>query len=92
MHAPLCVLSLFWERLNSTTNTLYCDANEMLMTHSLSPSSWVQDTRLKYKTKVGKSTLVVKQHVPGGKWALVPNPGACWSSPRCKLLHLGLPQ
>jgi hypothetical protein len=35
-----------------------------------------QDTHLKFKTKVGNaSTLTIKQHVPGGKWALVPTPG-----------------
>ncbi|EFN51562.1 hypothetical protein CHLNCDRAFT_59805 [Chlorella variabilis] len=33
-----------------------------------------KDTHLKYKAKLGKSTLTVKQHVPGGKWALAPNP------------------
>ena len=36
---------------------------------------WLQDTRLKWKGSVGKADLTVKQLVPGGKWALVPNPG-----------------
>ncbi|PRW20385.1 bifunctional sensory photoreceptor isoform A [Chlorella sorokiniana] len=33
-----------------------------------------KDTRLKWKGKVGKNDLTLKQHVPDGKWALVPNP------------------
>jgi hypothetical protein len=36
----------------------------------------VQDTHLKFKTAaVAGSSLTIKQHVPGGLWALVPNPG-----------------
>lgn len=35
----------------------------------------MQGTRLKWKGKLGKSDLTLKQHVPDGKWALVPNPG-----------------
>ncbi|KAI7836502.1 hypothetical protein COHA_009649 [Chlorella ohadii] len=34
----------------------------------------LQGTRLKWKGKLGKSDLTLKQHVPDGKWALVPNP------------------
>lgn len=34
----------------------------------------LQDTRLKWKTDVGKGKLTVKQTVPAGNWALVPNP------------------
>lgn len=40
-------------------------------------TSALQDTRLKWKGKVGKNDLTLKQHVPDGKWALVPNPGQC---------------
>lgn len=42
----------------------------------LLPAAPVQDTHLKVKTRVGDdTTLTIKQHVPGGKWALVPTPG-----------------
>lgn len=30
---------------------------------------------MKAKGQVGGATLTVKQHVPAGKWALLPNPG-----------------
>ncbi len=33
-----------------------------------------QDTRLKWKADVGEGKLTVKQTVPAGNWALVPNP------------------
>jgi hypothetical protein len=46
----------------------------------------VQDTRFKWKTKLaGGAALTIKQHVPGGNWALIPNPGV----PHCALLAAG---
>lgn len=64
-------------------------ADALLLPAAAAPLTWLpwhrlagaapalQDTHLKYKAKLGKSTLTVKQHVPGGKWALAPNPGGC---------------
>ncbi len=47
----------------------------------------MQGTRLKWKGKLGKSDLTLKQHVPDGKWALVPNPGKCVFSLQAGFLH-----
>ena len=47
----------------------------------------LQGTRLKWKGKLGKSDLTLKQHVPDGKWALVPNPGKCLFSLQAGFLH-----
>ncbi|KAL4431434.1 hypothetical protein ABPG75_006690 [Micractinium tetrahymenae] len=48
---------------------------------TLSGKSWEvahdfqkKDTRLKWKADVDKGKLTIKQHVPAGNWALVPNP------------------
>ncbi len=56
----------------------------------------LQDTHLKCKAKLGQSNLTVKQHVPGGKWALVSTPGTCscfvavWNTAECWLRCLFL--
>ena len=51
------------------------EINQCPLANRIDPCTAPQDTRLKWKGKVGKNDLTLKQHVPDGKWALVPNPG-----------------